>query len=285
MKCPKCSYLGFEAGSRCRNCGYDFSLLRPAANVENDALDLPLHARREDAPRVEAWNDRIERAETAFPLFATHDNDGDTQAVDGGSPRTPLVVRHTPTTPRPRKGPRAPRVVREPTFLFGEDDGAASLSQSTAASSTVQQAAAPQLAAVSTPGARLAALLIDHAILLAIDFCVVYLTLRMATLPTTEWRLLPAAPLLSFLVLIKFAYFCAFTAVGGQTIGKMAVGIRVVTESDGWVDGACAVRRTAMGAVSVLVVGLGFLPAILSPDRRALHDRLSGTRVVSLRSA
>ena len=27
MKCPKCSYLGFETGDRCKNCGYDFSLL------------------------------------------------------------------------------------------------------------------------------------------------------------------------------------------------------------------------------------------------------------------
>ena len=26
MKCPKCGYLGFETGDRCRNCGYDFSL-------------------------------------------------------------------------------------------------------------------------------------------------------------------------------------------------------------------------------------------------------------------
>src|SRR3954463_16413475 len=26
MKCPKCSYLGFERVDRCRNCGYDFSL-------------------------------------------------------------------------------------------------------------------------------------------------------------------------------------------------------------------------------------------------------------------
>ena len=27
MKCPKCDYLGFETGDRCKNCGYDFSLL------------------------------------------------------------------------------------------------------------------------------------------------------------------------------------------------------------------------------------------------------------------
>src|SRR5689334_6254506 len=27
MKCPKCHYLGFETGDRCKNCGYDFSLI------------------------------------------------------------------------------------------------------------------------------------------------------------------------------------------------------------------------------------------------------------------
>ena len=30
MKCPKCAYLGFETGDRCKNCGYDFSLLSAA---------------------------------------------------------------------------------------------------------------------------------------------------------------------------------------------------------------------------------------------------------------
>src|SRR5574341_1311888 len=34
MKCPKCGYLGFETGDRCRNCGYDFSLTGPAQSSE-----------------------------------------------------------------------------------------------------------------------------------------------------------------------------------------------------------------------------------------------------------
>ncbi len=38
MKCPKCGYLGFERGDRCRNCGYDFSLASPPS----EALDLVL---------------------------------------------------------------------------------------------------------------------------------------------------------------------------------------------------------------------------------------------------
>ena len=43
----------------------------------------------------------------------------------------------------------------------------------------------------------------------------------------------------------SIAYFMAFTAVGGQTIGKMATHIRVVTDSLGPLDPATAARRTS----------------------------------------
>ena len=26
MRCPKCQYISFDSGDRCRNCGYEFSL-------------------------------------------------------------------------------------------------------------------------------------------------------------------------------------------------------------------------------------------------------------------
>jgi uncharacterized RDD family membrane protein YckC len=140
-------------------------------------------------------------------------------------------------------------------------------------------------AGVPTGGGRRAiAAFIDHSILLAIDLAIVYFTLRMAGLDAGAIRALPAAPLLTFLVLLKLSYFIAFTAVGGQTIGKMAVGIRVVGDR-GPVDGATAVRRTFAFLLSLLPLGVGFLPAFFGQDRRALHDRLTRTRVVGLPSA
>ena len=46
MKCPKCNYLGFETGDRCKNCGYDFSLLTladgPASGPPDPDADLML---------------------------------------------------------------------------------------------------------------------------------------------------------------------------------------------------------------------------------------------------
>jgi uncharacterized RDD family membrane protein YckC len=127
------------------------------------------------------------------------------------------------------------------------------------------------------------AVLIDHLILFGIDAAVVYFTVRMAGLSMNEWRLLPLAPMLTFLGLLKVAYFYAFTAVGGQTIGKMAVGTCVVADNGAPVDAARAMRRTSAGVLSCLLLGLGFIPALFG-DHRALHDRLAGTRVVRLRS-
>ncbi len=132
-------------------------------------------------------------------------------------------------------------------------------------------------------GARIGAAVIDHLILFAIDAGVVYFTLRMAGLPLADWRVLPAMPLLAFLILLKFAYFCAFTAVGGQTIGKMALGIRVVTDDNMAVDGACALRRTIAG-VAAFALGLGYIPALFGSEHRAFHDRVAHTRVVAMRS-
>jgi uncharacterized RDD family membrane protein YckC len=59
--------------------------------------------------------------------------------------------------------------------------------------------------------------------------------------------------------------------------------IRVIAD-DATLDPARAARRTLMSAVSLLAVGTGFIPVLLDPDRRALHDRLAGTRVVELPS-
>jgi uncharacterized RDD family membrane protein YckC len=137
--------------------------------------------------------------------------------------------------------------------------------------------------AVSSHARRAAAAVTDHLILFGIDFVVLYSTLRMAGLTMGDWQLLPAAPMLGFLLLLKLSYFGAFTAACGQTIGKMAAQIRVVAE-DAPLDPSRAIRRTLLSAVSLGAVGAGFIPALLDPEHRALHDRVARTRVVELPS-
>jgi uncharacterized RDD family membrane protein YckC len=197
------------------------------------------------------------------------------------APRPPLAVRRTPDRPRLRAVPRpaarrdagtAVRAPAEPVLRFAAEP------------EVERQAAASKTPVLedSGPGRRFAAAALDHGILAGIDVAVVYFTLKMAGLDAGEWRALPAGPLLTFLVLMKATYFCAFTRIGGQTIGKMAFGLRVVSEDDAALDAPRALQRTLAGALSVLTLGLPFLPVLLADDRRAIHDRMTRTRVVVL---
>ncbi len=297
MKCPKCHYLGFETGDRCKNCGYDFSLMTTVHEPDEVEVDLMIELAGSNEPLPDlhlvtpepkpvVTPSAFPRAERALPLFARVMEDaGDEPLIKLPlAPRAPLAVRKTPEIPRLRAVPRPMRRAEPALEFSAETEPDVDLAPAPAAPRPA--VAVPLLhAGTSGAGARAAAAAIDHAILLAIDLGVLYFTLRMAGLSMMDWRALPAAPLLTFLVFLKLAYFFAFTAVGGQTIGKMATKIRVVTDQDKAVDGARALQRTIAAAVSALVFGLGFVPALIGGERRALHDRVAHTRVVTLHSA
>ena len=127
---------------------------------------------------------------------------------------------------------------------------------------------------------RLLAVAIDLLILAVVDAVVIYFTLRIVGLNIQDLSSLPKGPLIAFLLVQNGGYLVAFTA-GGQTIGKMATGIRVVAaEPASTLDVSHALVREAMWLLLAAPAGLGFLPALFTRDRRGLHDRLAGTRVV-----
>jgi uncharacterized RDD family membrane protein YckC len=96
----------------------------------------------------------------------------------------------------------------------------------------------------------------------------------------SDFGVLPKGPLLAFLIVQNGGYLAAFTA-GGQTLGKMVTGIRVVAaEESESLDPGRAVLRTLLWLVLAVPAGLGFLTALASRDHRGLHDRVAGTRVV-----
>ena len=68
MKCPKCSYLGFETGDRCKNCGYDFSLL--AIAEEEVAATAVSGATLELSPPLgDTWSGSASGAVMSGPAF------------------------------------------------------------------------------------------------------------------------------------------------------------------------------------------------------------------------
>ena len=80
---------------------------------------------------------------------------------------------------------------------------------------------------------------------------------------------------------LNVAYVAVFTANGGQTLGKMAMGLRVEA-TDGALTFGSAVVRVAAAIVGGLVMGAGFIPALWRDDRRAVHDQIAHTRVVKV---
>ena len=67
----------------------------------------------------------------------------------------------------------------------------------------------------------------------------------------------------------------------GQTLGKMATGLRIVN-TDGTMPsiGAVAMRQTIGYLITLITLGLGFLLACFGSKGRALHDYLTGTMVI-----
>jgi len=310
VKCSKCGYIGFETADRCRNCGYEFSLAAPAAALP----DLPI---RQDADAIEGLDDlslidggTARRASSGFdaefgggaadsraaaaepssfstrsagselPLFGVPIEDDIPLITKPSPPRTPLSVRRsTPEMSRLRSvGPRAasldlgldldPPVAAPPRMVPSER------------AQTVDWTESDARRLDASTFRRALAVLIDGVILAAIDVAVIYLTMQICGLTIAEFPLLPKGPLFAFLVVQNVGYLDAFTA-GGQTLGKMAAGIEIVTDDpDDVLDLGRALKRTAAWLVLACPFGLGLLAPLLTHDHRGLHDRFAGTRVV-----
>jgi uncharacterized RDD family membrane protein YckC len=284
MKCPKCGYLGFEQVDHCRNCGYEFRLAERALPPE-----LPLHDQPESA--VNPLGDLSFLKEPVpvgggssfsadFPLFGDPIRDDEPLITKASPPRPPLSVRRaTGEVPRLRPEPRAPVL----DLAFDPEPVGLTPSQPRfpvpAADESVQQGRV-QAGETAGLGARFVAAVIDLCVLGIVDVIVVYFTMQICGVTFFDFGLLPKRPLLAFLLVQNGGYLAVFTA-GGQTLGKMVMGIRVVTADETEsLDLGRAILRTLLWLVLAVPGGLGFLSALLSRDRRGFHDRVAGTRVV-----
>jgi uncharacterized RDD family membrane protein YckC len=283
MRCPKCHYISFDSGQRCRNCGYDFSL---SVDVAASAPDLPIST--PNTPEGPLADFALETArpvpprapDTAsdLPLFSRALSDRPRVATPPVVPRPPLAVRRSaPAPPRDRS-----RFPLEPTLDLGTPERAVATQPVPPPPTEPAEPEGPRTASLV---GRTAAGFIDVVLMGSIHAAVIYLTLRLCGLATAELQVLPPIPLAAFLLMLTSGYIISFTVAGGQTIGKMAAGIRVVPiaghdPGNARLTLGRAVLRAAGCLVSLLTAGLGYIPALVSQDHRALHDRLADTRVV-----
>jgi uncharacterized RDD family membrane protein YckC len=79
--------------------------------------------------------------------------------------------------------------------------------------------------------------------------------------------------------LVPVAYEAVMLQRRGQTLGKMALGVRVVAPDGGPISRGQAWTRAAFKVLLGGCLGIGYLPALLTRERTCRHDLIARTRV------
>jgi uncharacterized RDD family membrane protein YckC len=132
-------------------------------------------------------------------------------------------------------------------------------------------------------GRRLMAAAIDVVFVGAVVGTIFWATFRVIGVSPADVGPAAHVPLAAFLLLIVFGYLAMFTVAGGQTLGKMAMGIRVVGSTPDHREEPLtpgqAIYREVLALPLLLPLGAGLLPALVGRGD-AVYDRLAHTRVV-----
>ncbi len=132
-------------------------------------------------------------------------------------------------------------------------------------------------------GLRAAAFLIDMAIVwvlgmlmgVAIGLVGTLLTMYSADGPAPMDRLIILGGLI-----FSIAYYLATWTKSGQTLGKMAVGIKIVGPDGQPPSGGKAVLRYLGYILNGILLSIGFLWAAFDRKRQGWHDKIAGTYVI-----
>ncbi len=79
-------------------------------------------------------------------------------------------------------------------------------------------------------------------------------------------------------------YFVIFHAFGGQTVGKMLMGLRVVDRSGDDLTLGTSFLRLSGYLLSALPLGAGFFWAVLDKNQEAWHDKLALSKVIQVKN-
>jgi uncharacterized RDD family membrane protein YckC len=94
-------------------------------------------------------------------------------------------------------------------------------------------------------------------------------------------------PVLIYELLVIFAcgflYEVIFNGSFGATLGKMAIGARIVRVDGSRISYGIAAARWLAERLSDFTCGIGYLLIAFREDKRALHDLIVGTRVIFVR--
>ncbi len=271
MRCPSCGFISFDHLAACKKCGVEFPPppggrrgAVPPALTDAEATGQPAAAH---APR-------------AVP--APHPRGA---GVDDALTETIITEARAPAPP-------APFTPAEDAFGFTLPAAATSPSRP----GTMFDPGAPiemEMGSEFHPAGfwiRFVATIVDSAILSVVMFVLIFAIAigagfkaalgGPATLAHVLFGLGSALTIVS--LVIPMLYEVIFVGLRGQTPGKILLSLKIIRMDAGEVDYVKAFIRWVGKLVSGFILGIGYLMAAFSTNKRALHDLIAGTRVIRL---
>ncbi|GAA3745871.1 RDD family protein [Salinactinospora qingdaonensis] len=141
-------------------------------------------------------------------------------------------------------------------------------------------------------GARAAAYLVDSVLMLALVFLIFATGMTFSFEVFEEdspWMVLSVFTMIGLVIFVPFAYFWLLHAHNGQTVGKLALGIKVISLRTGAPPGLGGSAGRQLVHMTLATVGIlgwlldGLWPLWDEPNRQALHDKAVSTYVVRTR--
>ena len=87
-----------------------------------------------------------------------------------------------------------------------------------------------------------------------------------------------------YLWLIAAGYFIWSWLKGGQTLAMQTWKIRLVSHEGDCLSLNAAIKRFILATLSLMFFGAGFIWAIFDRDGQFLHDRLTGSKLILVKS-
>ena len=133
-------------------------------------------------------------------------------------------------------------------------------------------------------GMRFAAVFLDGLILLAVNFMIGLIAgLSAAQAVGVQPKGAITLQIVLFVIQMSIGIGYEVIMIGkyGATLGKMACKIKVVTADGGRVSYARSLGRHFAKILSSIICLIGYIMAIFDDEKRALHDRICDTRVIT----
>lgn len=132
-------------------------------------------------------------------------------------------------------------------------------------------------------GRRLVAALLDSVILFAINISIAMLLVGSFSLMPTEGAENAAGGILILIsyIILPVGYWVVLQSQMGQTLGKKALGIKVV-DSEGKTPSVVTffLREIVGKIVSAIILLIGYLMILWDSKKQGLHDKIAGTYVI-----